>query len=269
MARCDVCKKRFLLKGLNRRLAIPEYRAMVGIWPWIPVRVCDACLEAHERDFLDRLRLLAPQVLENDEPIVGHVCLACGAVASSGGWREASKWLDAAGRPVRRARFHLCGKHAGAVYIDGIVVSPNFSSAERLAEALDELPAAGADLLARVEGWRPGEAAGPAGARLGGRSACGEISQSGRGRRATHFKPDLSRDAAAAEAFRFWQEAPAGLEAKAAWMGPVRKDYRMRYRLDLVRDFSAGRRESLVVVRTAPEAFALYRTAGPLADARG
>jgi len=249
MARCDACKKRSLGHGLNRRLAIPEYRAMVGIWPWIPVRVCDACLEAHERDFLDRLRLLAPQVLENDEPIVAPVCLACGAVESAGGWREASKWLDAAGRPVRRARFHLCGKHAGAVYIDGIVVSLNFLSAERLAEALDELPAAGADLLERVEGWRPGEAAGPAGA--------------------THFKPDLSRDAAAAEAFRFWQEAPAGLEAKAAWMGPVRKDYRMRYRLDLVRDFSDGRRESLVVVRTAPEAFALYRTAGPLAGARG
>ena len=259
MAHCDVCKKRSLGHGLNRRLAIPEYRAMIGIWPWIPVRVCDACLEAHDRDFLERLRLLAPQVLENDEPIVAPVCLACGAITSADGGREASKWLDAAGRPVRRARFHLCGKHAGAVYIDGIVVSPNLSSAERLAEALDELPAAGADLLERVEGWRPGEAAGPAGARLGGR----------RGRRATHFKPDLSRDAAAEEAFRFWQEAPAGLEAKAAWMGPVRKDYRMRYRLDLVRDFSDGRRESLVVVRTAPEAFALYRTAGPLADARG
>ena len=238
MARCDACKERFLLKGLNRRLAIPEYRAMVGIWPWIPLRVCDACLEAHERDFLDRLRLLAPQVLENDEPIVGHVCLACGAVESAGGWREASKWLDAAGRPVHRARFHLCGKHAGAVYIDGIVVSPNLSSAERLAEALDELPAAGADLLERVEGWRPGEAAGPAGA--------------------THFKPALSRDAAAA-AFRFWQEAPAGLEAKAAWMGPVRKDYRMRYRLDLVRDFSDGRRESLILVRTGPAEWTTYR----------
>jgi len=238
MARCDACKERFLLKGLNRRLAIPEYRAMVGIWPWIPVRVCDACLEAHERDFLDRLRLLAPQVLENDEPIVAPVCLACGAVASSGGWHEASKWLDAAGRPVRRARFHLCGRHAGAVYIDGIVVSSNFSSAERLAEALDELPAAGADLLERVEGWRPGEAAGPAGA--------------------THFKSDLSRDAAAAEAIRFWQEAPAGLEAKAAWMGPVRKDYRMRYRLDLVRNYSDGRRESLILVRTGPAEWTTY-----------
>jgi len=241
MARCDACKERFLLKGLNRRLAIPEYRAMVGIWPWIPVRVCDACLEAHERDFLDRLRLLAPQVLENDEPIVAPVCLACGAVKSAGGWREASKWLDAAGRPVRRARFHLCGKHAGAVYIDGIVVSSNLTSGARVGEALDELPTAGADLLARVEGWRPGEGTGPAGA--------------------THFKPDLSRDAAAAEAIRFWQEAPAGLEAKAAWMGPVRKDYRMRYRLDLVRDYSAGRRESLILVRTGPAEFAVWRTA--------
>jgi hypothetical protein len=239
MAQCDVCKKRSPGHGLNRRLAIPEYRAMVGIWPWIPVRVCDACMETHERDFLDRLRLLAPQVLENDEPIVAPVCLACGAVTSPGGGREASKWLDAAGRPVRRARFHLCGKHAGAVYVDGVMVSSNFSSAERLAEALDELPAAGADLLARVEGWRPGEAAGPAGAR--------------------YFKPDLSRDAAAAEAFRFWQEAPAGLEAKAAWMGPVRKDYRMRYRLDLVRDFSAGRRESLILMRTGPDKWTTYR----------
>ncbi|MCX5649629.1 MAG: hypothetical protein NTX40_11140 [Planctomycetota bacterium] len=238
MARCDACKKRSLGHGLNRRLAIPEYRAMVGIWPWITVRVCDACLEAHERDFLDRLRLLAPQVLENDEPIVAPVCLACGAVESAGGWREASKWLDAAGQPVRRARFHLCGKHASAVYIDGIVVSSNLSSAERLAEALDELPAAGADLLARVEGWRPGEAAGPA--------------------EATHFKPDFSRDAAAAEAFRFWQEAPAGLEAKAAWMGPVRKDYRMRYRLDLVRNYSDGRRESLILVRTGPAEWTTY-----------
>jgi len=240
MAYCDVCKKRSLGRGLNRRLAIPEYRAMVGIWPWIPVRVCDACLEAHERDFLDRLRLLAPQVLENDEPIVAPVCLACGAVASPGGWGEASKWLDAAGRPVRRARLHLCGKHAGAVYIDGIVVSSNLTSAKRVSEVLDELPTAGADLLERVEGWRPGKGTGPAGAR--------------------NFKPDLARDAAAAEAIRFWQDAPAGLEAKAAWMGPVRKDYRMRYRLDLVRDFSDGRRENLAVVRTAPDRFAVFQT---------
>jgi len=201
--------------------------------------VCDECLEAHARDFLDRLRLLALQVLENDEPIVGRVCLACGAMESAGDWHEASKWLDAAGQPVRRARFRLCDNHAGAVYIDGIVVASNFSSAERLAEALDELPAAGADLLERVEGWRPGEESGPAGT--------------------THFQPDLSRDAAAAEAFRFWREAPAGLEAKAAWMGPVRKDYRMRYRLDLVRDYSDVRRESLIIMRTGPDEWTTYR----------
>ena len=41
-------------------------------------------------------------------------------------------------------------------------------------------------------------------------------------------------------------------------MGPVRKDYRMRYRLDLVRDFSDGRRESLIIMRTGPYKLTTY-----------
>jgi hypothetical protein len=43
-------------------------------------------------------------------------------------------------------------------------------------------------------------------------------------------------------------------------MGPVRKDYRMRYRLDLVRDTAAGRRETMTVIRTALDRFTTYRT---------
>jgi hypothetical protein len=42
----------------------------------------------------------------------------------------------------------------------------------------------------------------------------------------------------------------------------VRQDYKLRYRLDLARDFTDGRRETLVVLRTAPEALATYRLAG-------
>ncbi|MGB2936654.1 MAG: hypothetical protein WBD05_00420 [Phycisphaerae bacterium] len=241
MAVCDVCKKRFRLKRLRRRLAVPEYRSMIGIWPWLAVRVCDGCVETHDRDFLERLRLLAPDVLRNDEPIVRQVCLVCGAVRSPGGWHAASKWLDGDGRPTRRARFHLCSEHRDAVYIDGIVVSSNLTGADRVGEVVDELPTAGADLLERVEGWRPGEA------------GCGGPAD------ACDFSAGLARDQAVARAWRFWREAPEGLEAKAVRLGPVRKDYKMRYRLDLVRDFSDGRRETLVVVRTAPDAFASYR----------
>jgi len=113
---------------------------------------------------------------------------------------------------------------------------------------LDELPAAGGDLLGRIEGWRPGAGSGPAGAE--------------------GFEEGLSRDAAAKRALEFWQLRPEGLEARAAWMGPVRKDYAMRFRLDLARDFADGRRESLILVRTGPDALAVYR-AGPLARARG
>ena len=254
MAECGICKKRVGRRDSSQRLAIPEYRAMVGIWPWHTVRVCGGCREAHERDFLERLRLLAPQVLENDEPIVAPVCLVCGAMESAGGWREASKWVDADGRPARRAAFRLCVRHADAVYVDGVVVSSNLTEGGRFGALLDELPVAGGDLVARVEGWRPGEGRGPAGA--------------------TDFREGLSRDAAVARAIEFWRARPEGMEAQAAWMGPVRKDYGLRYRLDLARDFACaascgdGRRESLILVRTGPDALAVYRTE-PLAHARG
>jgi len=38
MAVCHVCRKRYLLRPLNRRLAIPEYRAVIGFWPWVSIR---------------------------------------------------------------------------------------------------------------------------------------------------------------------------------------------------------------------------------------
>jgi hypothetical protein len=236
MATCHVCKHRFPLRGLNRRLALPEYRSAIGFWPWLRVRVCDDCVERHDRDFLERLRLLAPDVLANEEPIVGMVCLACGTTSSDGPWRRVSKWIDAAGQPVRQATFHLCGAHAHTVYIDGIVVTSNFAA--RLDEVLDVLPVAGAQLLERNEGWRPGEGDGPPGA--------------------GDFTPGRSRDETRTAVKAFWRDRLEDVAARAAWLGPVRKDYRMRYRLDVVRDLHGGRRETLVVVRTGDDAFSTY-----------
>ena len=242
MPECDVCRKPVPGRRLSRRLAIPEYRAMTGFWPWVEVRVCDACVEAHDRHFRERVALLAPQVIEDDEPVVRQVCLACGTTEEDAGWHEASKWVDAAGRPVRRARFYLCGEHAGRPYVDGIIVSTALADAERLAEVLAELPAAGPELIRRAERWDPQDGRGPDGA--------------------ADYTAGLSPDATLAAAARFWQESPPGLEAKAAWMGPIRKDYRLRYRLDLVRDTADGRRETLTVLRTGPAAFTTYRNSG-------
>ena len=59
MPACDVCKARKASKDLAPRLAIPEYRVLIGYWPWVQVEVCAVRLEAHDRDFLERLRLLA------------------------------------------------------------------------------------------------------------------------------------------------------------------------------------------------------------------
>ena len=242
MAVCDVCKGRQGPKGLHRRLAVPEYRSMIGFWPWLPIKVCDDCVTAHDRDFRERLALLAPDVLENDEPIVRRVCLACGAAETDVAWHPHSKWLDAAGKPARRATFYLCGDHADLPYVDGIVVGSNLTSRSRMAEVLEELPVAGPDLVKRVERWDPAQDGGPDGAAdfIGGRGG----------------------DAVLDDAMAFWQGAPDGLDAKAAWLGPVRRDYRMRYRLDLARDLGDGRRETFVVIRTGPEALATYRTVG-------
>jgi hypothetical protein len=240
MAVCHVCKKRHVARGLNRRLAIPEYRAVIGFWPWVPVRVCDECVVAHDRDFRERMALLAPDVVENDEPVSRQVCLACAAVEAAGPWTECSKWVDAAGRPARRARFHLCPPHADLAYVDGIIVSSNLTDGRRLGAVLDELPAVGAAILERVEGWHPPSGQGPPGA--------------------LDFTPDRTRAETVEAALRFWHSASDNLDAKAAWMGPVRKDYRMRYRLDLVRDTAAERRETMTVIRTAPDRFTTYRT---------
>lgn len=240
MAVCHVCRKRYLLRPLNRRLAIPEYRAVIGFWPWVPIRVCDQCVAAHDRNFKERLALLAPDVMENDEPVAQRVCLACAATESAGSWQEAAKWVDAAGHPARRAKFRLCRQHADLPYADGIVVSTNLADAQRLGAVLDELPTVGGEILERVEGWRPPAGRGPAGA--------------------IDFTPDQGHADAADATFRFWQEAPPGLDAKAAWLGPIRKDYRLRYRLDLVRDLIGGRRETLTVIRTASDRYTTYRT---------
>jgi hypothetical protein len=247
MAVCAVCEKRHLFKGLNRRLAIPEYRAMTGFWPWAEVRVCDGCLEEYERSFMERLRLLAPQVMESDEPISRQVCLVCGTVESAGPWHEVSKWVNRQDRPARHTTFYLCQRHQDFPYADGIVVSSNLKDAGRMAEVLDELPSVGGDLLARVEGWRLEQGGGPAGAR--------------------DFAAGKTRDEAARLALEFWRKEPEDLKAKAAWLGPVRRDYQLRYRLDLVRDCltggrqpGSGRRETLSILRTAVDHFILYRT---------
>jgi hypothetical protein len=240
MAVCASCNKRYLWRGLSRRLAIPEYRAMIGFWPWGAVRICDACLDSYDREFIERLHLLAPGVMENDEPVAQQVCLACGTTESPGPWHEASRWLAADGQLTRRARFFLCSRHQDLPYAEGIVVSSNLTKLDRMQSVLNELPTAGSDLLARVEHWRPEEGKGPTGA--------------------MDYTAAQTRDDAAQAAMEYWTATPQGLEAKAAWLGPIRKDYRMRYRLDLVRDYTTGRRETLKIVRTALDRFTMYRT---------
>jgi hypothetical protein len=239
MSTCASCGNRFFLRRLSRRLAIPEYRAMTGFWPWTSVSVCDACLEGYDREFTERLHLLAPQVLENDEPVAEPVCLSCGTVNSPGPWREASRWIRLDGRPTRRATFYLCSRHGDLPYVEGIVVSSNLKALAPMKSVLTELPTVGGDLLERVEHWRPETGQGPAGG--------------------LDFTAGLRIDQAAQATLDYWQAAPEGMEARAAWLGPIRKDYRMRYRLDLVRDFPTGRREVLTVVRTALDRFTTYR----------
>ncbi|MFO8014251.1 MAG: hypothetical protein R6X20_13205 [Phycisphaerae bacterium] len=242
MAECDICKTDVPRGRLHRRLQIPEYRSMIGFWPWVVIRVCDQCVTAHDRNLRQRVHLLARDVVENDEPIVRRVCVACGEAETDVAWHQASKWLDAGGRPVRRCTFYLCGDHAGAVYAEGIVVSSNLTGRGPMARLVDELPTVSPSIVERTERWNPGAGGGPP--------------------EADGFTPDRSRDAAVAAALAWWLEAPDGLEAKAAWLGPMRQDYKMRYRLDLARDFADGRRETLVVLRTGPEALATYRLAG-------
>jgi hypothetical protein len=203
------------------------------------VRVCSGCLDGYDREFVERLHLLAPSVIENDEPVSQQVCLACGTIESPGPWREASRWVAADGTPTRRARFFLCSRHGDLPYVEGIIVSSNLAAPDRMASVLSELPTAGSDLLARVEQWRPEVGSGPAGAQ--------------------DFTASRRHGEAAAAAMEFWSASPEGLEAKAAWLGPIRKDYRMRYRLDLIRDFAGGRRETFTVVRLGLDRFATYR----------
>jgi hypothetical protein len=239
MAVCGVCRKKKSGR-LGQRLAIPEYRAMTGYWPWVEIPVCEECAAAHDRDFRERLGLLAPQVLENDEPVVGRVCLACGAVDEDKAWPEASKWIDMAGRPTLRARFYLCEAHRDEAYIDGIVVSTNLADTARMAAVMGELPTVTSEMLARVEGWRPEDGSVPPGSVdfMGGRTPAEAL----------------------AAGMAFWQACPSGVLARAAWLGPVRRDYRLRYRLDLMRDYAGGRRETFTMVRTGPEKMATYRT---------
>jgi len=252
MAVCSSCKKKQSGR-LAARLAVPEYRAMTGYWPWVEVQVCGDCVAGHDRDFRERLGLLAPQVIENDEPIVERVCVACGAIEPGKEWPESAKWIGADGRPVRRARFFLCDEHRAAPYVDGIVVSTNLVDTAAVAAVVAELPTVTGDILARVEGWRPDGAGAPA--------AGADVQSSPPG--STDFTPDRRPAEAVAAAMEFWKEAPAGLDARAAWLGPVRKDYRLRYRLDLVRDYKDGRCETFTIVRTAPDRLATYRTVRP------
>jgi len=168
--------------------------------------------------------------------------VACGRAEAGDDFREAAKWLDATGAPTRRCRFYLCGDHAHVPYAEGIVVSSNLTGREPMAALVDELPTVSPSIVERAEGWRLGEGQGPADAE--------------------DFTPQRSRDETLDAALAWWQETPEGLEAKGAALGPVRRDYKMRYRLDLARDFEDGRRITLAVLRTDPETFATYRLAG-------
>ena len=247
MGVCDICDTRYMFRKLNPRLEVPEYRAMTGFWPWVELRVCDACLADFDQEFIERMRLLAPGVLENDDPVAMEVCLACGSLEPHGRWRLASRWVDADNHPARRATFNLCHRHEDLPYIEGIVVSSNLVDAKRIEAVLDELPVAGPDLLARVEGWRPEIGKDPTEPCKGPPDVL-------------DFASGWKGDAVANFALDFWQAKPDGLKAKAAWLGPVRKDYRLRYRLELVRDYVSRPRETLVIDRIGRDLFATYRT---------
>ncbi|MDK1030508.1 MAG: hypothetical protein QGD94_00715 [Planctomycetia bacterium] len=244
MARCDICAEGGFGKRMHFRLAIPERRAMTGFWPWLRRRVCVKCLAQYDRRFLQRLKLLAPDVIADDEPVTQRVCLCCGTVKSVGRWREASKWVDGEGRPTRRARFSLCSSCSKKIYFDDIIVSSNLVDTRAMEELLEELPRAGAELLKRVEGWSPDDA---------------ESSAAG----AEDFRTGLSLSETCRRAFDFWSGDSGRVAAKAAILGPRRRDYKLHYRLDLLRDMGeeekAPKREQLCIVRTADEMFASYR----------
>ena len=242
MAECDICKRESPRGRLHRRLQLPEYRSMIGFWPWLSVRVCDACVTGHDRNVRERVLLLASDVVENDEPIVRRVCAACGQAETDVAWRRVSKWLDADGAPTRRCRFYLCGEHADVPYAEGVVVASNLTGRGRMAALVDELPTVSPAIIERAEGWQVGAGGGPP--------------------EAEDFTPNRTPDQATDAALAWWEGAPEGLEAKGAWLGPVRRDYKMRYRLDLARDFADGRRETLVILRTGPETLATYRLTG-------
>ncbi len=242
MAECDICKRAVPRGRLHRRLQLPEYRSMIGFWPWVFIRVCDDCVTAHDRNLRERVLLLARDVVENDEPVVRRVCAACGQAETDAAWHQASKWLDADGRPTRRCTFYLCGEHADAVYAEGIVVASNLTGIEAMARLVAELPTVSPAIIERAEGWHVGTAGGPP--------------------EAEAFTPEASADEAAHAALAWWQERPEGLQARGAWLGPVRRDYKMRYRLDLARDFADGRRETFALLRTGPDTLATYRLAG-------
>jgi len=242
MAVCDICKRETPRGRLHRRLQVPEYRSMIGFWPWLFIRVCDDCVTAHDRNLRERVHLLARDVVEGDEPIVRRVCVACGQAETDVAWRRASKWLDADGRPTRRCRFYLCGEHADVPYAEGIVVASNLAGRGPMAQLVAELPTVSPAIVERAEGWQVEAGGGPPGSGA--------------------FTADRPHDETVEAALAWWQATPDGLEAKGAWLGPVRRDYKMRYRLDLARDFADGRRETFVVLRTGPQTLATYRLAG-------
>ena len=239
MGRCSRCGRKRLLLGFPRRLAMPELRAMVSHWPWHRVEVCPRCAEAFQKEFAERLRLLAPDAVADEGEVTAEVCLLCGNQGADATCVESGRWVDASGRAVA-TRFRVCDLCRGKVLVNSIVSAAELRSGADFEKLLRGLPEVSADLVQRTEGWSPAEGAGPAGS--------------------SGVERELGVEAAVNEAESFWSTTPEpiaeadGTPVRGATLKPDRHGA-IRTHLELL--WRSGRRDTSIEA-----ALRVYRTAG-------
>lgn len=237
MGRCSRCGRKRFLRSFPRRLDIPELRAMVSHWPWHRVQICPACEPAFQREFDERLALLAPQAVAAEGDVTQGVCLMCGNQDPDAKMLQSARWTDAAGAPVA-TRFHVCPGCHGRLLVNNIVSAAELASAADLRALLPRLPEVGAELIKRNEGWSLAEGPGPEGSQ--------------------ELERDLSLETAAQKAHQFWAAPPVaiaetdGTPVRGATLLPDAAGA-IRTRLEL--QWRTGRTDTPVAV-----ALAVYRT---------